>query len=184
MNDIQSPQLPEAGAEGRRAFLKGIAASVALGTAGLAQEVLAQQASNETSPQNTPEPASYDTDEGSIDNLPISQQIEIIEAEIQEIQQRLEVFYENEDTLTDDQWDEVDRLEVQLIELENQKQELRSQEHTEQEAVIAEEQAETAENEATIRDEEAETAANDEAINEIKTDLANSIDDLQGELGS
>lgn len=94
------------------------------------------------------------------------------------------MFYENEDTLTDDQWDEVDRLEVQLIELENQKQELRSQEHTEQEAVIAEEQAETAENEATIRDEEAETAANDEAINEIKTDLANSIDDLQGELGS
>ena len=136
MTPAHNPEANEQALEGRREFLGKLAATVAIGTASLASQALAQEVADESSLQNTLNPVSGDTEGHSIDNLPISQKIEAIDAEIAEIQTSLEGFYANEESLTDTQWDEVDRLEIRLIELENQKQELGQQLLAEQEAAI------------------------------------------------
>ena len=136
MTQAHNPEAHEQALEGRREFLGKLAATVAVGTASLASQALAQEVADESSLQNTLNPVSDDTEGHSIDNLPISQQIEAIDAEITQIQTNLDGFYADEDNLSDAQWDEVDRLEIRLIELENQQSQLIEQQRAENEAAI------------------------------------------------
>ena len=176
MDNNQTPQTPECVNEDRRAFLGTLAAGVVASTTGLATSVLADEVSESADYPNVADGASDDAQGSGIDDAQETLTIEDLEAQIAEIQEKIEELEADADNLTEERWIELDELYQRLAELENQKQALGQQ-------ILAEEKSETAQQEAVIEEERAETAQNEVAI-ETKTEIVENLDEINDTLGN